>query len=65
MVANKMNITNNYNDQILILLKKGQKIQAIKYLHDASGAGIPECKTYIETLSIRYGIPEPGRKKRQ
>jgi len=42
--------TANLNEQLLAILSKGNKLQAIKCYKDATGAGLAESKDYVEKL---------------
>lgn len=42
--------TFNLNEQLLAILRKGNKLQAIKRYKDATGAGLAESKDYVEKL---------------
>jgi Ribosomal protein L7/L12 C-terminal domain len=40
------------NQEVLELMKAGQKIQAIKLYREQTGAGLKESKDYVEGLSL-------------
>lgn len=43
-------------EQIVQSLKQGQKIQAIKYYRESTGAGLKESKEAIDELMEKYDI---------
>jgi ribosomal protein L7/L12 len=40
----------NLNEQLFVILSQGNKLNAIKYYKDATGAGLAESKDYVENL---------------
>src|SRR5262245_43676337 len=42
------------------LLKKGEKIEAIKLYRERTGAGLAEAKRAVEAIGRQHGIPMPG-----
>jgi large subunit ribosomal protein L7/L12 len=47
-------------EEVLALLKQGQKINAIKLYRQRTGAGLKEAKDAVEELARRYAIKEAG-----
>ena len=52
LILNHLGIdpSHGVDDQILELMKSGQKIQAIKLYREQSGVGLKEAKDYVEGL---------------
>jgi len=48
------------DEQLLMLLRDGQKIQAIKLYRDATHASLADAKRYVEALAARHGLPSGG-----
>jgi ribosomal protein L7/L12 len=49
-------------EPILVELRAGRKIQAIKMYREATGLGLAEAKAAVEQLAIANAIPEPAKK---
>jgi ribosomal protein L7/L12 len=49
-------------ESLLDLLKKGQKIEAIKRYRERTGAGLKEAKDTVEDFGRRAGVPDSGSK---
>jgi LSD1 subclass zinc finger protein len=48
-----------FEDEALIWLREGKKIQAIKVVREYTGLGLRESKEYVEGLAVREGIALP------
>jgi hypothetical protein len=48
-----------FDNQLLDLLKRGQKIEAIKQYRERSGAGLKEAKDAVEALAAQHGLATP------
>src|SRR5262249_22145957 len=49
-------VAGDLEDQILELMGRGQKIEAIKHYRERTGAGLKEAKDAVELLATRHGI---------
>jgi hypothetical protein len=50
----------NHDNELLDLLRRGDKIEAIKRYRERTGAGLKEAKDAVEALGARHGIqPQP------
>ncbi|MBI5759325.1 MAG: ribosomal protein L7/L12 [Planctomycetales bacterium] len=47
------------DEDLLQLLREGEKIEAIKRHRGRTGAGLKESKDYVEALAARHGIADP------
>jgi len=47
--------TANLDEQLLAVLRQGNKLTAIKYYKDVTGAGLAESKDYVENLMKNQG----------
>ena len=45
-----------YDAEVLDLLRKGKRLQAIKYLRSRTGLGLKEAKNYVDALARRENI---------
>jgi ribosomal protein L7/L12 len=48
--------SDSMEDQLLILLKAGKKIEAIKLYRERTGAGLLDAKDAVEALAVKHGI---------
>ena len=48
------------DDRLWELLKKGEKIQAIKLYREQTGAGLAEAKAAVEAIARRHGLDMKG-----
>lgn len=46
----------NLEQNLVVLLERGKKIDAIKEYREATGAGLKEAKDAVEALSAEYGL---------
>jgi ribosomal protein L7/L12 len=51
---------NDVDADLWDLLKKGEKIQAIKLYRERTGAGLAEAKRAVEAIGRQHGIPMQG-----
>lgn len=52
-------MTDRDEHELLDLLRRGQKIEAIKRYRKWTGAGLKEAKDAVEALAARHGIAAP------
>ncbi len=52
---------NGLQHDVLVLLRAGQKIAAIKLYRDKTGSGLAEAKNAVEALARQNGLPEMAR----
>lgn len=50
---------NNLDEQLFAILSQGNKLNAIKYYKDTTGAGLADSKDYVEKL-MRNGVGSNG-----
>jgi len=46
----------NLEQDLIVLLERGQKVQAIKKIRDVTGLGLREAKEAVEALAAEYGL---------
>lgn len=46
------------DQQVLELMRQGQKIEAIKVYRAEANVGLKEAKDFVEALATRHGIPQ-------
>lgn len=49
----------NLEQDLIVLLEKGKKIEAIKMYREATGVDLKEAKDTIEALAMHYGLSKP------
>lgn len=52
-------IQSGLEEEVLDLLRKGQKLKAVKLYKDTKGVGLKESKDYVDQLAEAYGIVSP------
>ena len=55
---------NNLENKVIILIQKGQKLQAIKLYLDNTNCSLLESKNYVENLAERKGLVEQNNLKK-
>jgi hypothetical protein len=60
MMSHSTSPSSGHDDEYLDLLRRGEKIEAIKLYRERTGAGLKEAKDAVEALGARHGIqPQP------
>jgi len=55
-----LNLTSDLEERVLVELRSGRKIPAIKLYREATHLGLKEAKDAVEAIGERNGIPRPN-----
>jgi ribosomal protein L7/L12 len=63
-LAREQGISQRQSDSVewdvLLLLERGQKVQAIKFYRQRTGSGLQESKAAVERIAAEHNISPPG-----